>query len=32
MRDIYLSWKLGEWERDYYTVDEGERARLLEAI
>jgi glutamine synthetase len=32
MRDIYLGWKLGEWERDYYTVDEGERARLLEAI
>jgi glutamine synthetase len=32
MRDIYLGWKLGEWERDYYTVDEGERERQLEAI
>ncbi|MEG6509958.1 glutamine synthetase [Methyloligella sp. 2.7D] len=32
MRDIYLSWKLGEWERDYYIVDAPERERMLEAI
>lgn len=29
MRDIYLAWKLKEWERDYYVVDEPERDRML---
>ncbi|XWN31030.1 MAG: glutamine synthetase [Devosia sp.] len=29
MRDIYLGFKLKEWERDFYAVDEGERTRML---
>lgn len=32
MRDIYLGWKLREWERDFYSVDDGERARVLHLI
>ncbi|MEM7694196.1 MAG: glutamine synthetase [Pseudomonadota bacterium] len=32
MRDIYLGWKLNEWERDFYAVDDGERARTLHLI
>ncbi len=32
MRDIYLGWKLGEWDRDYYIVDAPERERMLDAI
>lgn len=32
MQGIYLEWKLREWERDFYIVDEGERARTLGAI
>jgi glutamine synthetase len=29
MRDIYLGWKLKEWERDFYAVDAPERERML---
>ena len=29
MAGIYLAWKLKEWERDFYVVDEHERARML---
>jgi glutamine synthetase len=32
MRDIYLGWKLKEWERDFYIVDQGERDRMLDAL
>lgn len=32
MRDIYLAWKLREWERDFYIVDAGERGRMLAHI
>lgn len=32
MREIYLEWKMKEWERDFYMVDEGERERMLAYI
>lgn len=32
MRGIYLGWKMREWERDYYVVDDGERHRMLEYV
>lgn len=32
MRRIYLEWKMKEWERDFYIVDDGERERMLAYI
>jgi glutamine synthetase len=32
MRDIFLGWKLREWERDFYAVDAAERDRMLTAL
>jgi len=31
-RDIYLEYKLGEWERSFYTVDQDERDRMLQFL
>ncbi|MEM8795873.1 MAG: glutamine synthetase, partial [Pseudomonadota bacterium] len=31
-KHIYLDWKLKEWERDFYRVDDDERSRMLEYV
>ncbi|MEM9205358.1 MAG: glutamine synthetase [Pseudomonadota bacterium] len=32
MKDIFLGWKMKEWERDFYAVDQGERDRVVTAV
>ncbi|MBJ3775967.1 glutamine synthetase [Acuticoccus mangrovi] len=32
MAGIFLDWKLKEWDRDFYAVDAGERARMVEFL
>lgn len=32
MKEIFLAFKMQEWERDFYTVHDGERAAALGAI